>query len=96
MKRFKSNSAFSNQQKIISKRSVYFHSILDALPILMGFVPIGIAYGAVAQQAGMRTGKTLLMSLIVFAGAVYRGRSDDLCSEFTSLAAECLHFSLLS
>ena len=52
-----------------TKKSSYIQGIWDAFPIIMGFIPIGTAYGVVAQQAGMGIGKTLLMSLIVFAGA---------------------------
>jgi 4-azaleucine resistance transporter AzlC len=43
--------------------------VTQALPIVLGYVPIGIAYGILAQKAGISTGNTLLMSLIVFAGS---------------------------
>jgi 4-azaleucine resistance transporter AzlC len=35
----------------------------------MGYVPIGIAYGILAQKAGISPFNTLLMSVIVFAGS---------------------------
>lgn len=41
----------------------------QAVPIVMGYIPIGIAYGILAQKAGVSTLNTLLMSLIVFAGS---------------------------
>ena len=34
-----------------------------------GYVPIAIAFGILARQAGLRTGKALAMSAIVYAGA---------------------------
>lgn len=41
----------------------------QALPIVLGYVSIGIAYGILAQKAGISTVNTLLMSLIVYAGS---------------------------
>lgn len=43
--------------------------IKDTLPIMVGVVPFGLAYGIVAQSIGLTPGETLLMSLLVFAGA---------------------------
>ncbi len=40
-----------------------------ALPIVLGYVPIGFAYGVLAGKAGLSDTNTLLMSLIVFAGS---------------------------
>jgi 4-azaleucine resistance transporter AzlC len=39
------------------------------LPIVLGYIPIGFAYGVLAQQAGLSTANTLLMSLLVYAGS---------------------------
>jgi 4-azaleucine resistance transporter AzlC len=41
----------------------------QALPILLGYIPIGIAYGILAQKAGISSLNTMLMSVIVFAGS---------------------------
>ncbi len=35
----------------------------------MGYVPIGFAYGVLAQQAGLSTRNSVLMSLLVYAGS---------------------------
>jgi len=40
-----------------------------ALPIVFGYIPIGFAYGVLAQKAGLSTANTVLMSVIVFAGS---------------------------
>lgn len=40
-----------------------------ALPIVLGYVPIGFAYGVLAGKSGMSDVNTLMMSLIVFAGS---------------------------
>lgn len=40
-----------------------------ALPIVLGYVPIGFAYGVLAGKGGLSQANTLLMSLIVFAGS---------------------------
>jgi 4-azaleucine resistance transporter AzlC len=39
------------------------------LPIVLGFAPVGFAYGVLAIKAGLSPLNTLLMSLIVFAGS---------------------------
>jgi 4-azaleucine resistance transporter AzlC len=40
-----------------------------AAPIVLGYIPIGFAYGVLAQQAGLSTRNTVLMSLLVYAGS---------------------------
>ncbi|SDP62766.1 AzlC family ABC transporter permease [Desulforhopalus singaporensis] len=40
-----------------------------ALPIVLGYVPIGFAYGVLAGKSGISEANALLMSLIVFAGS---------------------------
>ncbi|UCF30755.1 MAG: AzlC family ABC transporter permease [bacterium] len=44
-------------------------ALSDALPIIFGYIPMGAAYGILARQSGMELFPTILMSLIVFAGA---------------------------
>jgi len=41
----------------------------DTLPILLGVVPFGIAFGVVGLTVGLTPAETILMSLAVFAGA---------------------------
>ena len=43
--------------------------MLRTLPVLMGYVPVGFAYGVLANKAGLPVFHTLLMSLIVYAGS---------------------------
>ncbi|KUK40634.1 MAG: AzlC family protein [Clostridia bacterium 62_21] len=40
-----------------------------AIPILLGYVPIGIAYGVLAREAGLDLFTVMAMSVMVFAGA---------------------------
>jgi 4-azaleucine resistance transporter AzlC len=40
-----------------------------ALPIVLGYVPIGFAYGVLAGKQGLSDANAILMSLIVFAGS---------------------------
>ncbi|HEY3426244.1 MAG TPA: AzlC family ABC transporter permease [Negativicutes bacterium] len=51
------------------KRKEFLAGVSDTLPIMMGAVPFGLAYGIVAQSVGLTSGETLAMSLLVFAGA---------------------------
>jgi branched chain amino acid efflux pump len=43
--------------------------ITQGLPIVLGYVPIGFAYGVLAEKSGLSIQNTLLMSLWVYAGA---------------------------
>jgi 4-azaleucine resistance transporter AzlC len=50
-------------------RQGWFNGVLQAIPIMLGYVPIGFAYGVLAQKAGLSPGNTVLMSLLVYAGS---------------------------
>lgn len=47
----------------------YLAGARAGIPVLFGFVPVGIAYAIMARQAGFTGLQTCLMSLTVFAGA---------------------------
>ncbi|MBG0784010.1 MAG: AzlC family ABC transporter permease [Anaerolineaceae bacterium] len=47
----------------------WVNGVVQALPIVLGYIPVGFAYGVLAQKAGLSTLITLLMSVIVFAGS---------------------------
>lgn len=51
------------------KISQYLSGMHSAVPVILGFVPVGIAYAIMARQAGFSVGQTCGMSLAVFAGA---------------------------
>ncbi|MBP2643876.1 MAG: AzlC family protein [Firmicutes bacterium] len=51
------------------KAKEFVEGLKDTLPIMVGVFPFGLAYGIVAQSIGLSSGETLLMSLLVFAGA---------------------------
>lgn len=40
-----------------------------AAPIVLGYIPVGFAYGVLAREAGISSVNTVLMSLLVFAGS---------------------------
>ncbi|MDO4973690.1 MAG: AzlC family ABC transporter permease [Eubacteriales bacterium] len=52
-----------------AKSGSFREGVRDAVPIMLGYVPIGIAYAIIARQGGMSTVETVLMSLLVYAGA---------------------------
>ncbi len=41
----------------------------EALPIVLGYVPIGFAYGLIATSTGLQVMETILMSVLVYAGS---------------------------
>ncbi len=53
-----------------SERGPQFRAgVRGGLPIVLGYLPIGVAYAVIARGAGLSTLETLLMSLLVYAGA---------------------------
>ena len=53
----------------MSKRDEYLAGARAGIPVLLGFIPVGIAYAIMARQAGFDIFETCLMSVAVFAGA---------------------------
>lgn len=51
------------------KRKGYLAGLWAGVPVILGFVPVGIAYAGMARQAGLTALQTCGMSLAVFAGA---------------------------
>jgi 4-azaleucine resistance transporter AzlC len=47
----------------------WLKGMLQALPIVLGYIPVGFAYGVLAQKAGLSAFNTVLMSIIVYAGS---------------------------
>lgn len=41
----------------------------QALPLILGYTPVGFAYGVLAQKSGLSNVNTILMSLLVYAGS---------------------------
>ena len=52
-----------------SARRGWLNGIAQAIPIVLGYIPIGLAFGVLAQKAGLSVLNTLLMSLLVYAGS---------------------------
>ena len=52
-----------------TRHTMIGRALADAVPIVIGYIPMGAAYAILARQAGMGFFPTVLMSLIVFAGA---------------------------
>ena len=53
----------------MSKRDEYLAGARAGIPVLLGFIPVGIAYAIMARQAGFDIFETCFMSVAVFAGA---------------------------
>lgn len=52
-----------------TRTAQYLRGFKASVPVIIGFIPIGIAYAIIARQAGMSIAQTTLMSVGVFAGA---------------------------
>ena len=47
----------------------YIQGMKAGIPVILGFIPVGIAFGVMARQANFTILQTCLTSLTVFAGA---------------------------
>jgi 4-azaleucine resistance transporter AzlC len=52
-----------------SRRSEFLAGVRGELPLLLGVVPFGMIYGALALGAGLSAGTSQAMSAVVFAGS---------------------------
>ena len=50
-------------------RQQWMQGALRALPVMLGYVTVGFAYGVMAQEAGLSLFNGVLMSVIVYAGS---------------------------
>ncbi|CAB1085440.1 AzlC family protein [Olavius algarvensis Delta 1 endosymbiont] len=53
----------------LDRRSAFIRGAAAAWPICLGYAPIGLAFGVLAQKAGLTPLEIGLMSVIVFAGS---------------------------
>lgn len=51
------------------RKRQYLAGLRAGIPIILGYIPVGIAYAILARQAGLSSLETCLMSLTVLAGA---------------------------
>ena len=52
-----------------SRFTEFLSGARDTLPMLVGAIPFGVLFGALATTAGMSVAMTMAMSLFVFAGS---------------------------
>lgn len=60
-----SNSGFQSQARLKS----FGRGVRLAIPIVLGYLPVGFTFGVLAQKAGLSTLESGLMCLLVFAGS---------------------------
>lgn len=53
----------------VSNQRAFIAGMIEAAPIVFGFIPIGIAFGVLANKAGLSDTNILLLSMIVYAGS---------------------------
>jgi len=55
--------------KVIPRRTEFWHGARDTVPMLVGAAPLGMIFGTLAVPSGLSPAAALAMSLIVFAGS---------------------------
>lgn len=65
------NNALINEEnpQLNSSSSCFLEGIRSALPISLGYIPIAIAFGILSKSVNIPNHISILMSLLVFAGA---------------------------
>ena len=53
----------------VTQAAEFWRGAKDTLPLILGAIPFGVLFGALAMSAGMTVAATLGMSLLVFAGS---------------------------
>ena len=53
----------------MSKTSDYLQGVKAGVPIILGIIPVGVAFAIMARQSGFSILETIMMSATVFAGA---------------------------
>ena len=53
----------------MKKSTAYLNGIRASLPVILGYVPVAIAFAVMASEAGFSRFETIAMSTLVFAGA---------------------------
>lgn len=54
----------------MSKRTIFQRAFLRTIPVLMGYLVLGMAFGLLMHQAGISSLWSFLMSIFVFAGSL--------------------------
>lgn len=53
----------------MSRLQQFLYGVRDSIPMIVGILPFGLIYGALASLAGLSLGQALGMSLLVYAGS---------------------------
>ncbi len=53
----------------VSRKREFIYGVRDTLPMIVGAIPFGVLFGALATTAGLSVTATMAMSLFVFAGS---------------------------
>jgi 4-azaleucine resistance transporter AzlC len=67
LKNFRNNPLSSHNNRGI--KTPILQGLSAAWPICLGYIPIGLAFGVLAQKAGLYPIEIMLMSILVFAGS---------------------------
>ena len=57
------------ESSAVDRQPVWLPGVIRAGPIVLGYIPIGLTFGVLAQQAGLSAFNALMMSLLVYAGS---------------------------
>ena len=54
---------------IYSSKKHFTTGVKDSIPIILGYIPIGLAFGVLARTSGITVAEVILMSTLLYAGS---------------------------
>ena len=72
--------------------TLFKRGMKDGIPVILGYIPIGIAYGMMAVNAHVSIPATLSLSLFVYTGAGQMAGINMMGQHATILAIVCTTF----
>lgn len=67
----------------MSASSQFLQGVKSAVPVILGYIPIGIAYGMMAANAGLSPAQTVAFSLFGYTGAGQMAAVRMIATQFT-------------
>lgn len=55
--------------EIKAKKNTFTSGLKDGTPIVIGYIPLGLAFGVIATNSGLKIWQIFLMSLTIFSGS---------------------------
>lgn len=66
----RSSGGDTGKRDPMNKRQLFFYAVKKSIPVLLGYIFLGVAFGIVLESAGFTWPWALLISVLVYAGSM--------------------------